>query len=80
MPKKLKLDLNGLKVNSFVTSLGDRDSKKIMGGGTLTQGADCSRDGGCVLTVVGTCETCDCPTIATCEVCTNTQIAAGCHP
>lgn len=89
MPKKLKLDLNGLKVNSFVTSLGNRDREKIKGGVDPTDFGSCSCDGGCqtkymltcpeCFSIDHTCETCDCPSINTCEICTETLNADLCN-
>jgi hypothetical protein len=64
MPKKLKLDLNNLRVSSFVTSFEKDQRNKIKGGKTWTDFASCSCDGGCPLTTV--LESCiSCP--ATCE-------------
>ena len=53
MPKKIKLNLNDLKVQSFVTALDDKDKKKIEGGGSSgCTGPDedctfCSQDTAC---------------------------------
>lgn len=67
MPKKLKLDLGGLKVQSFVTSLENGDEKKIKGGATLVTCETCEPEcpsGGTCLTACGTCNTC-----VTCNTC-----------
>lgn len=87
MPKKLKLDLKGLKVNSFVTSIGDKDSKNIMGGTVVTGKITCSFALPCFSQNPNelTCLTCDTEVCCgysetTCEVCADTDIAAGCNP
>jgi hypothetical protein len=84
MPKKLKLDLNGLKVNSFVTSLKNQDREKIKGGVDWTKFATCSCAGDCYTVHHLTCESCNtepecCGYSGTnCEICTKTQIADEC--
>jgi hypothetical protein len=71
MPKKLKLDLKGLKVQSFVTSLEDGEKKQVKGGDPYTLETDCpsclptcnSCQVTCAESCYGTCETCaSCPT------------------
>jgi hypothetical protein len=70
MPKKLKLDLNGLKVASFVTSLGKDEHKKVIAGRTWTDFGTCSCDGACdPTTVLETCVSCNITCGDTCEVC-----------
>ena len=84
MPKKLKLDLNGLKVNSFVTSLENNASKKIKGGVTWTEFITCSCAGDCYTVGMMTCETCDTELVCcgysgtNCELCTKTLHADEC--
>ncbi|HLP46265.1 MAG TPA: pinensin family lanthipeptide [Candidatus Kapabacteria bacterium] len=71
MPKKLRLDLNNLKVSSFVTSLGN-DQRKVRGGVEWTDFATCSCDGGCPLTtVLETCLSCEITCGNSCEACSN---------
>lgn len=73
MPKKLKLDLGGLKVQSFVTSLEARDESKIKGGNTgitcpepcVSKPYVCPTDN----TWCGTCNTCGATCDATCDTC-----------
>lgn len=81
MPKKMKLDLGGLKVNSFVTSLESREREKIKGGEPWTKFGTCSCDGGCHTVRQFTCDSCntcnsepDCCAYSgtTCEVCGGT--------
>jgi hypothetical protein len=46
MSKKVKLDLNALKVKSFVTDLDETSQKKVKGG--FIEGSwDCTWDSGC---------------------------------
>lgn len=91
MPKKLKLDLNGLKVNSFVTSLENNDSKKIKGGVTWTEYVSCSCAGDCPTVYAYTCDTCltNCEGCNTdtcgysetnCDLCDKTAPAVVCNP
>lgn len=54
MPKKLKLNLNELKVQSFVTSLDSERLKMVNGGGT---GELCDAASGTWITCVGGCQT-----------------------
>jgi hypothetical protein len=76
MPKKLKLGLSPLKVQSFVTSLTGKDKKGIRAGGTtdLTSlQVACSCGGSC-----DTCEPCEpsvpCPSLESCvETCHETE-------
>ncbi len=58
MPKKLKLDLNALKVQSFVTSLPDKDKSKIKGGDVVTKnpGGTCTCATACLTDCLGTCD------------------------
>ncbi len=77
MPKKLKLDLNGLKVQSFVTSVDNSVQKKIKAGISTRP---CSETcGPCYTetcyTECGTCET-ECGTCATCTCATD---CGTCH-
>jgi hypothetical protein len=77
MSKKLKLDLNDLKVTSFVTSLGDGQKKGIKGGATPLCGPVSEYE--CPTQYVGcptfqTCETCDCGT----ETCNATCQGVSC--
>jgi hypothetical protein len=68
MPKKLKLNLSDLKVQSFVTSLNKEDKQNIKGG---TDPVACSLTliWCCAYTPVS-CETCEtCETCKTCETC-----------
>lgn len=53
MPKKLKLGLNGLKVQSFVTSLHNEEKSGVKGG---VSDPICSENN-CDTTPYGTCET-----------------------
>jgi hypothetical protein len=82
MPKKLKLDINNLKVQSFVTSLENRDKTKIKAGADKTRDYDTfpcntcddpcepSFGGTCVYTCDGTClNTCDCSPETYCGTC-----------
>ena len=78
MPKKLKLDLKGLKVQSFVTSLDKGEESKIKGGSVVNTVCPVSTcPGACEPpgtptcdTICGTCETCEtCVTCATCPTC-----------
>lgn len=66
MPKKLKLDLGGLKVQSFVTSLDNGDEKKIKAGATAATCGGETCDPECPLTEY-TCQT-DCGTCNTCPI------------
>jgi len=68
MPKKMKLDLNGLKIKSFVTSLEKDSEGRIKGGATVPTNCfpKCSFDAVCetefpceTLRTCETCETCD---------------------
>ena len=89
MPKKMKLDLKGLKVQSFVTSLEDGDKTKIKGGVSNTMNCpDCTEDCESV-TFCGTCGTyCTCigtcggATCDTCDSCPATCVpkAQTCDP
>jgi hypothetical protein len=90
MPKKLKLDLNGLKVNSFVTSLEKQEREKVKGGVEWTDFGSCSCDGACFSVDCYTngqltCESCNtepecCGYSGTnCEVCTKTLSADTCR-
>lgn len=84
MPKKMKLDLSGLKVQSFVTSLDSGAEKKIKAGETLVScpGPVCTDT--CRATCEATCVTCG-DTCATCDTCAPTCGAtcgtcATCYP
>lgn len=64
MPKKLKLSLDQLKIQSFVTSLDDIESKKVKGGETefgLTCNFKCGR------TAYWECETDPCSYTCECD-------------
>lgn len=71
MPKKLKLNLNELKVQSFITTLNDAERNMLRGGGSEEQVSCTGPD--CV-------ESCTCPTDCSCAtcppICTNT--GGGC--
>ncbi len=82
MPKKLKLDLKGLKVQSFVTSLDGNEKKNIHGGATaeytpcVSECDTCDMtcptyDVTCAATCGQTCATCTCYTeyCGTCGTC-----------
>jgi hypothetical protein len=75
MPKKLRLDLDGLRVQSFVTSLDKRDKSKIKGGLTINSNCPDCTEVDCYtqtcFTECGTCNTCqtDCGTCESCESC-----------
>lgn len=58
MPKKLRLDIDALKVQSFVTSLPDKDKSKIKGGDEVTKlpGGTCTCDTMCLTVCQGTCD------------------------
>lgn len=87
MPKKLKLDLKGLKVNSFVTSLDNRGKGVVMGGRTITIicTACCGSVGVCPTDVTcvtcDTCETCntDCGSCGTCQTDCSPCATEDCH-
>ena len=86
MPKKLNLDLNGLKVQSFVTSLDKRDESKIKGGSVVntvcppTICPECEPTGTCY-TNCGTCVTCTCETCNTnCGTCETCASCPTCYP
>lgn len=68
MPKKMKLDLKGLKVKSFVTNLGDAEQQKINGGLATdnTFCTNCSDDCSAECTKI--------------FACTYRIIASVCHP
>jgi hypothetical protein len=77
MPKKMKLNLENLKVKSFLTSitLEAKDKAKIKGG-FVTQGGGLCEDTmfySCFVSDCYTCYTCDtcdsCDTCYTCENC-----------
>lgn len=64
MPKKMKLNLEELNVQSFVTSLDDEKSKHILGGGEtddtcVSCEGTCDNSNGCICTT-----TCPTDTIA----------------
>jgi hypothetical protein len=66
MPKK-KLKLNDLKVRSFVTNVGNRGQKNVLGGIT---GESCNPECTplCPSIYQSDCNTCDtCPTVYTCN-------------
>jgi hypothetical protein len=73
MPKKLKLGLNDLKVQSFVTSLKNEEKSLVKGASDpLCSELDCET------TPYGTCETyqtcpTDCNTCVTCNTCNTCQ-------
>ncbi len=73
MPKKLKLNLKGLKVQSFVTSLKDEEKTKIRGGDVLTNSC---------LQCTETCQGCntytDCPTCPE-GTCVSCETFSPCH-
>jgi len=79
MPKKKKLKLNDLKVQSFVTDLkGQVHMVKVKGGVNSDTPIPCGGTGTDVSceTICGTCDTCNtectcltCETCATCESC-----------
>jgi hypothetical protein len=83
MPKKLKLDLNGLRIQSFVTSLDKRDKSKVRGGITASLNCpDCTE--GCptqtCYTNCGTCNTCTCDTCETnCGTCVTCATCPTCY-
>jgi hypothetical protein len=43
MPKKIKLNLEDLKVESFVTELNKNEKKEVKGGGGTVAGTSCNR-------------------------------------
>jgi hypothetical protein len=71
MPKKKKLKLNGLKVQSFVTSLGENFKEKIKGGYIIS----CPWHMACYTRCTGECvySPCWCPSYKTdctdCDTC-----------
>jgi hypothetical protein len=74
MPKKLKLSLKSIKVQSFVTSLKDDEKKNVHGGTTQiqceTEQPECptlSCGGTCEQSCYGTCTVC-----GTCNTCVTT--------
>jgi hypothetical protein len=82
MPKKLKLDLNGLRIQSFVTSLEKRDESKIKGGLTVNTNCPetCATDCGTCGTQCGSCDTCTCDTCETnCGTCVTCATCPTCY-
>jgi hypothetical protein len=78
MPKKLKLDLEGLKVNSFVTSVADGVKGKVKGG-AVTLFSECSLP--CIESCWGYCPTETCQTdCGSCESCVTCVTCPTCHP
>ncbi len=80
MPKKLKVDLKDLKVNSFVTSLDDGVKGKVKGGTGTINPFICSVS--CFESCLGNCptDTCetDCGSCVTCATCHPTCIIKLC--
>lgn len=73
MPKKLKLDLKGLEVQSFVTSLEKREKRQVKGGDPYTLETNCPSCMPTCISCVFTCaETCY-GSCATCETCVTCQ-------
>lgn len=73
MPKKLKLNLNELKVQSFVTALTDEEKDKYRGAGS----DKCDDTGGAATCVpcTNTCGTCSCGTA--CQTCSPSWCSGG---
>jgi hypothetical protein len=69
MPKKKKLLLKALKVQSFVTELGN-EGQKVRGGESAETNCDPTCEAPCVTNSCATCNTC----YTTCYTCT------GCNP
>lgn len=58
MPKKLKLNLNDLKIQSFVTTLKSSEEEILKGGAdTGTNGESCTCNTNCTCYTCGTCGT-----------------------
>ena len=80
MPKKLKLGLKGLRVQSFVTSLHNEEKSVVKGG---LSDPICS-EVNCATTPYGTCatyQTCptDCNTCNTCDTCVTCYTCDTCN-
>ncbi len=61
MPKNLKLNLENLKIKSFVTSLGEKKQGEIRGGATASNCEECSYYSECDTCSPSMCgETCSC--------------------
>lgn len=56
MPKKLKLDLNDLKVNSFVTSLDQKTAAEVKGGWSEAFSCNPCSEIACPTTPYATCQ------------------------
>jgi hypothetical protein len=73
MPKKKKMSLSPIKVQSFVTTLDDKQKNKVKGGATYDCTPDSCPGGTCPPTwnasCEGTCDTCasDCTCFNTCD-------------